>query len=77
MHKLQQLKDLLKDKKEQRQEIKNQIEVYRKAKGSSGLDFEQAMSYNSQMAQEKERLDKINSSIREIEEMIHEVEKRS
>lgn len=77
LQKLQQLKELLKEKKELRQEIKNQVEIYRKAQGNSGFDFEQAMTYNTQMAQEKERLEKINQGIREIEAMIHEVEKRS
>lgn len=73
---LQKLKDLLKEKKERRQEIKNQLETYRKAKGSSGMDFEQAMSYNSQMAAEKERLDKINGGIKEIEQKIEELENK-
>lgn len=73
---LQKLKDLLKEKKERRQEIKNQLETYRKAKGSSGMDFEQAMSYNSQMAAEKERLDKINAGIKEIEQKIEELENK-
>lgn len=67
---LQQMKDILKQRKIRRQEIKNQIEVFRKASGSSGLDFEQAMNYNAQMAAEKERLEKINQGIAEIEEKI-------
>lgn len=75
--KLGHLKELLKEKKERRQEIKNQLEVFRKAKGGSGLDFEQAMNYNAQMASEKERLDKISHGIKELEQMIEEVENRS
>lgn len=73
---LQQLKEILKQRKERRQEIKNQIEMFRKASGASGLDFEQAMSYNSQMAAEKERLEKIIEGIKEIEQKISELEKR-
>jgi hypothetical protein len=69
-YQLDQLKDLLKEKKVRRQEIKNQIEQFRKAIGSSGLDFEKAMSFNTQMAEEKERLDKINQGIQEIEQKI-------
>lgn len=71
---LQQLKDLLKEKRELRQEIKGQIEFYRKAVHGSGLDFEQSMNYNAQMAAEKERLEKINQGIQEIESKIDEIE---
>ncbi|MCE5316995.1 MAG: hypothetical protein LLG04_06480 [Parachlamydia sp.] len=71
---LQQLKDLLKEKRDLRQEIKAQIEFYRKAVHGSGLDFEQSMNYNAQMASEKERLEKINQGIREIETKIEEIE---
>lgn len=72
--KLGHLKELLKEKKTRRQEIKNQLEVYRRAKGSSGFDFEQAMNYNDQIASEKERLEKIVQGIKEIEEMIENIE---
>lgn len=75
--KLGHLKDLLKEKKVRRHEVKNQLEVYRKAKGGSGLDFEQAMNYNTQIASEKERLEKLTQSIKELEEMIEEVERKA
>lgn len=71
---LQQLRELLGQRKERRQEIKNQIEVLRKAKGSSGLDFEKAMEFSTQLNDEKERLDKINIGIDEIEEKIAHLE---
>jgi hypothetical protein len=64
---LQQLKDLLKEKKERRLEIKTQLEAFRKAKGNSGMDFEQAMAYHAQIEEEKARLEKINISIQEVE----------
>lgn len=67
---LQQLKTILQQRKERRQEIKNQLEIFRKAAGSSGLDFEKAMSYTALINEEKERLDKINQGIVEIEEKI-------
>ncbi|MBA3816953.1 MAG: hypothetical protein H0X29_10650, partial [Parachlamydiaceae bacterium] len=67
---LMQLKEILKQRKERRQEIKNQIEVFRKASGVSGLDFAQAMNYNTQIAEEKERLEKITQGIKEIEQKI-------
>lgn len=73
---LQQLKEILQQRKERRQEIKNQIEAFRKASGASGLDFEQAMNYNAQMATEKERLEKIVAGIKEIEQKIAELAKR-
>lgn len=73
---LQQLREILKQRKVRRQEIKDQIEIYRKASGSSGLDFEQAMSNNLQMMEEKERLEKIVLGIKEIEQKIAKLEKR-
>jgi DNA repair exonuclease SbcCD ATPase subunit len=70
---LLQLKEILKQRKERRQEIKNQIETLRKASGASGLDFVQAMSNNAQLAEEKERLEKISQGIKEIEQKIAEL----
>ncbi len=71
---LGQLKDLLKERKTRRQEIKEQLEQYRRASGSSGLGFEQAMEYNALIASEKETLEKINQGIEEIEDKIAELE---
>lgn len=73
---LQQFKEILKQRKERRNEIKNQIELFRKASGSSGLDFEQAMAHTAQMEAEKERLEKINQGIEEIGQKIAELEKK-
>lgn len=67
---LQQLKEVLKQRKERRQAIKEQLDAYRKSSGSSGLDFEQALNYNNQLSLEKERLEKINQGIKEIEQKI-------
>ncbi len=69
-HALGQLKQLLQQRKERRQEIKDQIESLRRASGVSGLDFGRAMEYNAQLKEEKERLEKINSGIEEIREKI-------
>lgn len=71
---LQQLKLILKQRKERRDEIKTQLEVYRKASGSSGFDFEKAMQYNTQINEEKERLEKINEGIQEIKNKILQIE---
>ncbi len=71
---LDQLREVLAQRKSRRQEIKEQIETYRKALSGSGLDFEKAMLYREQMDLEKERLEKANSSIAEIEQKISEIE---
>lgn len=74
---LSQLKELLKQRKERRQEVKTQIETLRKASGSSGMDFEKAMAFNAQMAEEKARLEKLNEGIREIEQKVIELERKT
>jgi len=71
---LQTLKQVLAQKKERRQELKAQLELHRKALGSSNLDFEKAMQYRELMEQEKELLEKSNAGIEEIEQKIAELE---
>lgn len=71
---LDQLKTILEERKLRRQEIKNQLENYRKQLGGSGFDFEKAMMYREMIEAEKATLEKINSSIDEIEEKIAEIE---
>lgn len=68
------LQALLQDKKARRQEVKEQIQVYRKALGGSGLDFEKSMMYQEWMESEKEVLEKMNASITELEEKIEQIE---
>lgn len=65
-----QLKDILKQRKERKTEIKKQLEDLRKAAGSSGLDFEKAMKYKEQIQVEKNRLSHIEKGIVEIENKI-------
>jgi hypothetical protein len=67
---LNQLQAILQQRKTRRQEIKSQLETLRKTSGSSSLDFEKAMQYNAQINEEKERLEKINHGIKEIEDKI-------
>lgn len=69
---IEQLRVVLLQRKERRQEIKKQLEQLRKGSGNSGLDFEQAMNFNNQVNAEKERLDKISEGIAEIERSIAE-----
>lgn len=71
---LDHLRSLLEQKKQRRQEVKEQVEQYRKMIGSSGLDFERGMQIRELMDQEKELLEKTNSSIEEIEQKISELE---
>ncbi|MFY7842944.1 MAG: hypothetical protein ACOVOR_02905 [Rhabdochlamydiaceae bacterium] len=71
---LENLKLLLEERKQDRQEIKEQIEIYRKALGGSGFDFERAMMYRELIETEKGRLEKANRSVEEIEEKISLIE---
>jgi len=71
---LENLKTVLKQKKVRRQEIKDQLEQHRRSLGSSNLDFERAMLVQELVEQEKERLEKANAGIEEIEQKIAELE---
>ena len=71
-----QLREVLKQRKERRQEIKLQLETLRKIAGGSGFDFEKAMQTNELINVEKERLEKINLGIKEIEDKIAELQKK-
>ncbi len=71
---LLQLKEILNQRRERRQEIKNQLEILRKAAGSSSLDFEKAISYTNQINEEKERLEKAQQGIQEIERKIADLQ---
>ncbi len=71
---LENLQIVLQQKKQRRQEIKEQLEMHRKTLGNSNLDFEKAMHYRELVDQEKERLEKANAGIEEIEHKISELE---
>ncbi|MCE5295155.1 MAG: hypothetical protein LLF94_11160, partial [Chlamydiales bacterium] len=68
------LKDLLKEKKLNRQSIKTQIDAMRKESGGSGLDFARAIQINDMIQNEKIRLDKIESGIEELQDMIEKLQ---
>ena len=70
---LENLKTVLGQKKDRRQEIKESLETHRKTLGSSGLDFEKAIQLRELIDQEKERLEKANAAIQEIEDKIDEL----
>ena len=61
------LRALLQQRKERRQEIKDQIEEYRRSAATSGLDFEKAIALRDLLNGEKERLEKINAGIQDLE----------
>lgn len=70
---LEKMKEILNVRISRREEIRKQLEYYRKALGSSGLDFEKAINFRELMDLEKERLEKINESILEIEDKIAQI----
>ncbi|MDB6081185.1 MAG: hypothetical protein JWO53_457 [Chlamydiia bacterium] len=72
--KLTLLKNLLSERKKQSQEIKRGLEARRKAKGTSGLDFAEALQVNDIITEEKERLEKIEAEIEELENEIIDLE---
>lgn len=71
---LEDLRSILEERKIQRQEIRAEIEHYRKLLAGSGFDFEKAMQYREIIDTEKERLTRVLSAIEEIEEKIEEIE---
>lgn len=64
---LSSLNEVYSQRKARRQEIKDKIDDLRKKAGTSNLDFGKAMALNQEIAEEKERLDKLNEGIKEIE----------
>lgn len=71
------LKEVFDQRKQRRVEVKNRLEEYRRIMGGSTLNFEKAIEYGELVAQEKERLEKIEESIREVEEKIVELKKKA
>jgi hypothetical protein len=72
--KLDDLIAMLEERKKRRQEIRGQIESYRKVLGGSGFDFEKAMMYRELIEAEKETLENINAAIEELEEKVADIE---
>lgn len=70
---LENLRQVLEDRLQRRDEIKKHFEDCRKAAGASGLDFMQAMDANDRLKEARERLAKIDESIEEIEDKIREI----
>jgi hypothetical protein len=73
-HALAQLHEVLQQRKQRRQEVKESLDQLRKASAVSGLDFERAMTYQAQMNEEKDRLEKVNQGIEEVEKKLAQME---
>lgn len=67
---LDQMKKVLADREKRRLETKAQLEKYREAVHSSGLDFEEGIALRKTIDLEKKRLADINIKIAEIKEKI-------
>lgn len=67
---LDQLRELLKERKARRQELRAHTDELRKQAGASNLDFGKALEASQQLAEEKEKLEKLNLSIKELEAKI-------
>lgn len=73
---LEQLKELLKQKREERQEIKEILEHYRKQSGLSGVGFEKGLEYSARVTEERERYEKAQEAVEEVEIKIEELESK-
>lgn len=71
---LDHLYEVVEEWKVQKNDIREQLETYRKALAGSGFDFEKAMRYRELIDSEKTRLDKVNAAITELEKQIEELE---
>ncbi|MCB1136275.1 MAG: hypothetical protein KDK78_08410, partial [Chlamydiia bacterium] len=71
---LDQLQMVLKERRQRRAEIRVALDDARKLQGGSGLDFERALAAEQQVKDEKERLEKVNEGIAEVEARIKELQ---
>jgi len=72
--KLSHLKQFLSELTEQRDDVKARLENLRRQKGSSQLNFAQALEANDSIDQERARLERIETNIEEIEQQISDLE---
>lgn len=71
---LQHLNTLLDEHRLQRQEIKSQLDSYRRELSGSGFDFEKAMRLRELIDTEKGHLEKIDAAIEDLEDKIADIE---
>lgn len=67
---LDQLRELLKERKARRQELRDYTDELRKNAGASNLDFGKALEASRLLADEQEKLKKLGASIKELEAKI-------
>jgi hypothetical protein len=65
---------LLDERHKTRRKLKETLEEHRKGMGRSGMSFEQAMHYQELIANEKLRLDGMETMIEELEEILFDLE---
>lgn len=70
------LKQVLTSRMERRREVKERIEVLRKSRGGSGLDFEQALNLEAMIKEEKEALDEIEKKVAEVQKQIDAIKSK-
>ncbi|SCA63557.1 hypothetical protein SCG7109_AS_00010 [Chlamydiales bacterium SCGC AG-110-M15] len=70
---LDKLRQLLGQRQNQKNEIRKRLEDYRKQKGSSGLDFEKALSFSEKLEEDKTLLSQVEDRIKELEAKIAEL----
>lgn len=73
---LENLNQVLVQRKARRKDLKAQIEEYRKIMGGSGFDFEKAMYYDSLIQVEKEKLSTMDVGIKDLEKKIVELKQK-
>lgn len=70
------LKEVLASRLERKREIKERIEHYRKSRGGSGLDFEQALNLDAMIKEEKEALEEIDKKLAEVQKQIDAIKSK-
>ncbi|EKE22154.1 MAG: hypothetical protein ACD_7C00038G0001, partial [uncultured bacterium] len=72
---LNNLLEVLEQKKQRRQDIKSHLDSLNKELACSNFDFEKAMLYRDLIDSEKKRLETVNLSIQQLEEKLAEFER--
>ncbi|WP_100934218.1 hypothetical protein [Candidatus Chlamydia corallus] len=71
--KLTNMRQVLKQRRERRQELKDKLEQDKKLLGSSGLDFDRAMQYSTLVEEDKRALEELDASILELKQQIQQL----
>lgn len=71
------LRSVLKQRKQRRQVVREQMENARKEKGASGFDFEKAMENEQLLNQKRQELQHMDEAIREVEVQIQDLKDRA